>query len=273
MESHSYKQRLSMKNYLAIFIFCIASSLWAKSPSVNNNCNMQSSASDKPISNQNLSREYNRKGMAAYRRNKLIEAKNFFYCSLIKDYNYALAHYNYASTLALLDQKTISDPCYNPTLENMQKHLVRSIQLDPGRRQRLKNDNDFDKIRDSYFYKYVTFDIKLEKISDLFHKVGTWHAQTIGVFPVAKLIFENESNVLLKTYNFKALSQTAGWSKGVPAIYSIDSNTLNIEFKNKKSDSLSGEIKFIIKKNVLLDIEISTDKFGIFKGYQDDCNA
>lgn len=219
------------------------------------------------------SKALNTLGLREYKKGNLKKSKRYFYCAQLLSPDYALAHYNYASTLALLDQKTVSDPCYNPTLANMEKHLVRSIQLDPGRRQRLKNDNDFDKIRDSYFYKYVTFDIKQEKISDLFQKVGTWHAQTIGVFPVAKLIFENESNVLLKTYNFKALSQTAGWSKGVPAIYSIDGNTLNIEFKNNKSDSLTGEIKFIIKKNVLLDIEISTDKFGIFKGYQDDCNA
>ncbi|MGI0118453.1 tetratricopeptide repeat protein [Zooshikella sp. RANM57] len=219
------------------------------------------------------SKALNTRGLREYKKGHLKKARNYFYCAQLLSPNYALAHYNYAATLALLDQKTVSDPCYNPTLEDMEKHLVRSIQLDSGRRQRLKNDSDFDNIRDGYFYKYVTFDIKQEKISDLFYKVGTWHAQTIGVLPVAKLIFENESNVLLKTYKFKASRQTSGWSIGIPAIYSIDGNTLSIEFKNNKLDSLNGEIRFIIKKNVLLDIEISTDKFGIFKGYQDDCNA
>jgi hypothetical protein len=96
-------------------------------------------------------KDLNAEGFRVYKQGKFPEALELFGRSMAADDGLALAHYNYAATLGVLRAKegACSHGAYRSEIV---RHLTRAVELDEGRRVRMKADRDFDPIRDTVGY-------------------------------------------------------------------------------------------------------------------------
>ena len=99
-------------------------------------------------------KELNAEGFRLYRQGKFPEALERFKQAMGADDHLALAHYNYAATLGVLRAK--GEVCGSGAYKSeIVSHLKRSIELDAGRRARMKSDRDFDPVRDTVGYQQL----------------------------------------------------------------------------------------------------------------------
>ena len=91
--------------------------------------------------------ELNTQGYRAYKSGDLVEAARLFRAAVDADDDNALAHYNLACTLALL-RRTEPACEHDATQVTILDHLARAIELDDGRRTRMRQDADLDDLRD-----------------------------------------------------------------------------------------------------------------------------
>lgn len=190
------------------------------------------------------------------------QASKFFKCSLESDKKYAIAHYNYASTLAPFHEKAAYDPCDYTYLNEIQQHLQVSIQLDPKRRDRMKKDPDFDSIRDLDFYKLLTISPNAS-IRKILLEIGTWHGPVPGVFPTSMITFHNNGSATLRIFNLEGENgpENFDWSSKIKGRFSINKNSIQVIFSNPKVKNLKGTLKTIYKKKILTGVTLEFDKF------------
>ncbi|NOY27152.1 MAG: hypothetical protein GXP62_14885 [Oligoflexia bacterium] len=96
----------------------------------------------------------NTDGFHAYQSGDLSEAARLFRESIALDDKNALAHYNLACTLALLRRQR--PPCETgATQAEILAHLTRAVDLDEGRRTRMRADSDLDDLHALLGYRLL----------------------------------------------------------------------------------------------------------------------
>lgn len=134
-------------------------------------------------------------GFDAYAENNLTDAAMLWKAALLMDSEHYLAHYNYAAVLSIFangfgdfDARADAVPYANWGLKNFYYyrdaiilHLKKSIALRPRRLQRLKNDEDFDSIRNLEAYRNVLMGPN-PSIEDVLREAPDWYSLQAGAF-------------------------------------------------------------------------------------------
>ena len=114
-----------------------------------------------PVAKGQSAKELNTQGLREYRNKNLDKAIELFKKALEKNPKYALAHYNLACTLTIMEKIQCS---YQ--LDEILEHLEKAVKLDPRRRKRMKEDTDFKSIRNTFRFQTLG-GLSPEKPNDL----------------------------------------------------------------------------------------------------------
>jgi hypothetical protein len=131
---------------------------------------------------RNQATALNTKGFREYQAGRFPEALKLFLEATKADPTHALAEYNVAATLGVLRKK--NGACeYEAFKQSILKHLTKAVELDPGRRERMKADPDLDTVRDTVGYqKLLGVDPrKPEDLPTLLEQVS-WFGPGTGVY-------------------------------------------------------------------------------------------
>lgn len=150
--------------------------------------------------------DLNTKGFRLYKQKNYTAAIEFFKEAIKADPNHALAHYNLASTMALLRKlgRTCEADAYR---EVIREHLERAVALDPSRAERMKTDPDLEVVRDTVFYLKFTgiSPADPKNIATILQQVS-WYGKTgDGVFsslPLKEIKFRNDLTLTMKVVEF-----------------------------------------------------------------------
>ncbi len=158
-------------------------------------------------------KELNTQGYRLYKKKNYADAIMQFYRATQADGNYALAHYNLASTLALefghceLEEQAAQEG-YEIFLELSDsdvvfKELRKAIKLDPKRLQRSQIDPDFAEVRQSYRYYRDILGYRNDNEEQLRQMLQNIDWESVGVRllhvePFSRLIFHPDGRVQIK---------------------------------------------------------------------------
>lgn len=143
-------------------------------------------------------KELNTKGFRLYQAGKYPEALEKFREAIQKAPKHALAHYNAASTLGVLRKQ--GKVCeYEAYTSAILEHLEKSVQLDPKRLKRAKEDPDLDPIRETVGWQILLGrSPKRAKDVPVILRSVKWYGPGVGVYgTLEKLRFEDNGKVVL----------------------------------------------------------------------------
>jgi len=99
-------------------------------------------------------RTINDLGFDAYKAGDMVEVARYFGLAAEQDPDLAIAYYNLACAQALL--RRAGRGCEsNVTLDRILANLEHSVELDPGRRERMRSDSDLDDVRAAIWYQVI----------------------------------------------------------------------------------------------------------------------
>ncbi len=111
----------------------------------------------------------NDRGYAFYRHQQYQKAAEYFRCAIVNDSSYANAHYNYASTLALM----YGEESDGADAEVIVQHLRKTVELLPGKLTKLLADPDLYPVSCTPQYKkFVEEHVKRESFTVVAHPVA-----------------------------------------------------------------------------------------------------
>jgi tetratricopeptide (TPR) repeat protein len=144
------------------------------------------------------SRALNTEGFRQYKAGAYEEAVETFRKAVAESPENALAHYNLASTIAVLSRK---DPCSHMPGEALDE-LEKAVQLDAGRRERMKVDPDLEPLRRlfGYFKLLGLSTTATADVQQLLVGVGTWYGPAPGIYgPIYQVEFNPGGKLTLST--------------------------------------------------------------------------
>jgi tetratricopeptide (TPR) repeat protein len=136
----------------------------------------------------------NSQGVELLRVRKYAEAIEKFQQAIGFDESHALAHYNFAATLARVrSQGAVCEfSAYRATIIS---ELQRSIELDPRRRERALVDKDFKTVHDTLGWQFIAGKTVEKNAAEILQAV-TWYGPAPGAFgPVSGVRFERGGKV------------------------------------------------------------------------------
>jgi tetratricopeptide (TPR) repeat protein len=178
-------------------------------------------------------RTLNTEGFRLYQAGKYPEALEKFEAAAKANPKLALAHYNVAATLGVLrKQGKICD--YSAHRETIVERLTRSVELDPRRLARAKEDADLDPIRDTLGWQRLLGLSPRNKadVPKLLRQV-TWFNLTEGAMSARKkLTFPDARSVVVEQTAFDEATQRVVTQKET-GTYTLQGRTLRVSFPHK----------------------------------------
>jgi tetratricopeptide (TPR) repeat protein len=176
-------------------------------------------------------RTLNTQGFRLYQAGQYPEALEKFQAAAQADPKMALAHYNVAATLGVLRKKgKICD--YSAYRETILERLTRSVELDPRRLARAKQDADLDPIRDTLGWQRL-LGLSPQNEADvpkLLRRV-TWFKLDTGMAR-EKLTFPDARRVVLERTGFDEETQRVTTRKRT-GTYTLRGRTLRVTLLNE----------------------------------------
>lgn len=215
-------------------------------------------------------------GFDRYQENNLIEAAKIWKAALEMDPNHYLAHYNYAAALAIFARGFGDFDASGPNLPDAAwdrddfidyrraiiHHLKVSISLNPNRKARVKEDEDFDSIRNLETYRNMLMG-PYPTVSDVLREAPKWYSlqpgaflpeDTFTFFPDGTVVYEWDKkryNVFPEVYKSpRDDSFTGSWRalENEIVIRTDSGQTLRCAF-----DHIVDELGFIVKRVLVFD--------------------
>lgn len=124
--------------------------------------------------------QLNSQGFDLYKKGQFAEAIAKFREATEKDGKHALAHYNLAATLARVrnDGQVCNLEAYRSTII---AELKRSIELDPRRRKRALEDNDFASVHDTAAWQFIAGKTVEKNGAEILQAVS-WYGPSPGAY-------------------------------------------------------------------------------------------
>ncbi|MET0403724.1 MAG: hypothetical protein ABW123_15040 [Cystobacter sp.] len=178
-------------------------------------------------------RALNTEGFRLYQEGRYPEALEKFEAAAQASPTLALAHYNVAATLGVLRKQ--GKVCeYSAHRETILERLKRSIQLDPRRLTRAREDADLDPIRDTLGWQALLgrSPRKAADLPELLRRVTWFDLTATGMQARKTLTFPAAGQVLLDERGFDAERGTVvhRQEKGT---YTLQGRALRLSFPNK----------------------------------------
>ncbi len=212
-----------------------------------------------PAEKNNTAKALNALGMKEYRSGNLLEAARYFKCSTLEDDNFALSHYNFACMLSLLRGKD-RDICNRDYVDDIKEHLIKSIQIDKNRRQRLSEDSDFENVCYFYFFRLLELNPENSLLDNLC--LGSrWETSGVGLYP-GDFVLSFSKNGEIKVSEFRMPENGPFGYVDFKGKFVLSGDNIIITYKNDKNVlvTFKGSIKYQINKNIFenFTIEVTT---------------
>lgn len=179
--------------------------------------------------------ELNTLGYRAYQSGDLTEAARLFREAVEADDDNALAHYNLACTLALLRR---SEPAceHDATQLTILNHLARAVELDEGRRTRMRQDADLDDLRNLLRFRILDQGMPSSEAAtrSLLAGVTLW-APAVGVYgSTGTLVLQADGSVAVTR---RTLEGDAVVDRAEPdGRWSIEGSTVVLELGDDRQE-------------------------------------
>ncbi len=171
------------------------------------------------------SRALNADGFRQYKAGAYEDAVETFRKAIAESPDNALAHYNLASTIAVLSRK---DPCSYMPGEALDE-LEKAVRLDAGRGERMKVDPDLEPLRRLFGY-YRLLGLSTTATADvqqLLVGVGTWYGPAPGIHgPVYQVEFRPGGKLVLSTVKLDGNGSPA--RRSIPGRYEVSGSTVQL---------------------------------------------
>ncbi|MFE8598132.1 hypothetical protein [Archangium violaceum] len=205
-------------------------------------------------------RALNTEGFRLYQDGKYPEALEKFEASAQADPKLALAHYNVAATLGVLRKQGQICP-YSAHRQTILERLNTSIQLDPRRLARAKEDADLDPIRDTLGWQKLLgrSPSRQADVPELLRRV-TWFSPGEGVYgSTRKLTFPDGKRVVL----WRRIIEDPTRTEEKTGTYTVKGRTITLTFPDRKP--LKGQMS---TRGVL-----EFEELGTFQDSPSECEA
>ncbi len=177
--------------------------------------------------------ELNAQGYRLYREGAYARAVEAFEAAISRDPRHALAHYNLACTLGVLRKK--GKTCeYDAVRERILEHLQIAVELDPGHRKKMRNDPDFDAVRDTVAYQRLC-GLSLARPRDRLRilQAVTWYGPAQGAYgPMQGARFHRDGTV---SWWFLELVDDGVRRHALKGKYRLEGRRLRLEFEDQRS--------------------------------------
>ncbi|WNG58419.1 tetratricopeptide repeat protein [Archangium gephyra] len=205
-------------------------------------------------------RALNTEGFRLYQGGKYPEALEKFEAAAQADPKLALAHYNVAATLGVLRKQGQICP-YSAHRQTILERLNTSIQLDPRRLARAKEDADLDPIRDTLGWQKLLgrSPSRQADVPELLRRV-TWYSPGEGVYgSTRKLTFSEGKRVVL----WRRIIEDPTRTEEKTGTYTVKGRTITLTFPDRKP--LKGQMS---TRGVL-----EFEELGAFQDSPSECEA
>lgn len=183
-------------------------------------------------------RKLNTKGMAAYRSKQYEDAIDYFHKAVEADPNYALAHFNLACTLTLLERDG-----ERSTFGEALDHLEKVVAIDPKYRKKINNDPDLQMLRSTVRYQILMG----RSLSD------EGFVREILINGDWGICGENYSQISRMQFKFDGTFNSSHLSEGAPkweerkGTYALKGNHISLKFSDGDKKTAQG----IFQENAL----------------------
>lgn len=213
-----------------------------------------------PPSSAQPARTLNTEGFRLYQAGKYPEALEKFEAAAQADPKLALAHYNVAATLGVLRKK--GQICqHSAHRQTILERLNTSIQLDPRRLARAKEDADLDPIRDTLGWQKLLgrSPSRQGDVPELLRRV-TWFSPGEGVYgSTRKLTFPDGKRVVL----WRRIVEDPTRTEEQTGTYTLKGRAITLTFPGRKP--LKGQLS---ARGVL-----EFEELGAFQDSPSECEA
>jgi tetratricopeptide (TPR) repeat protein len=205
-------------------------------------------------------RALNTEGFRLYQAGKYPEALEKFEAAAQADPKLALAHYNAAATLGVLRKQGQICP-YSAHRQTILERLNTSIQLDPRRLARAKQDADLDPIRDTLGWQKLLgrSPSRQTDVPELLRRV-TWFSPGEGVYgSTRRLTFPDGKRVVL----WRRIIEDPTRTEEQAGTYTVKGRSITLTFPGRKP--LKGQMS---TRGVL-----EFEELGAFQDSPSECEA
>lgn len=221
------------------------------------------------MSQNRIAGYFNKLGLKFYKRQKIVGARDMFYCATLFNDKHTLAHYNYACMLSLLTRnKPVCEIL--DLLGKIEGHLRHSIRLSSKRKKRIRVDQDFDPVRKYPFFKKLL--IKSHwKIRKILIFMKHWYGPKPGVYPHSpQLEFHPNGRVIVKSFQFEP---SPGFKSQIFQYRVFKNGKIIIKNQKTKKIEYRGRIKINKKDGMVHSILIDFGKHLFLTPTPDYCSA